>query len=36
MKDSRDLKISNASNNLALEIYNLTKNFPSEEKLGII
>lgn len=35
MKNFRDLKIWSASHNLALEIYNITKKFPSEEKFGI-
>lgn len=35
MKDFRDLKIWNASHNLALEIYKITRDFPPEEKFGI-
>ncbi len=35
MKNFRDLKIWSASHNLALEIYSVTKEFPSEEKFGI-
>lgn len=35
MKNFRDLKIWSASHNLALEIYKITKDFPSEEKFGI-
>jgi four helix bundle protein len=36
MKDFRDLKVWENSHHLTLEIYQVTKTFPSEEKFGLI
>lgn len=36
MKDFRDLKVWEKSHKLTLEIYRLTKQFPTEEKYGLV
>ena len=36
MKTFRDLKVWQKAHNLVLEIYRITKKFPSEEKFGLV